>query len=218
MEYDYGSLFTEAVRSEAKGFALSCVNGSRWYSNPLLIAMDACFDSSGLGYFSVVFRKVNLFYEKYVKTGIIKDMESFIRKYNEIDRDSIFMNNRVWSALKDICAYVVSKKKQGHTEMQTLKEWARNAKIESWREDSIGMIKGVGLITFQYLRMQVGENVVMPDKVILNWVVKTLKRKVDAFGCMKAVDGLSRRWGISNIELCWAIWIQESGELGKIDI
>ncbi|MEM1545754.1 MAG: hypothetical protein QXY40_02215 [Candidatus Methanomethylicia archaeon] len=36
---------------------------------------------------------------------------------------------------------------------KALRTWARNAKLESWREDPIGRIKGVGLITFQYLRM-----------------------------------------------------------------
>jgi len=40
----------------------------------------------------------------------------------------------------------------------------RNAKLENWREDPIGRIKGVGLITFQYLRMMGGIDTVMPDK------------------------------------------------------
>lgn len=43
---------------------------------------------------------------------------------------------------------------------------ARNAKLENWREDPVGRIKGVGLITFQYLRMMGGVDTVMPDKIV----------------------------------------------------
>ncbi|MEM3679806.1 MAG: hypothetical protein QXU47_08205, partial [Candidatus Bathyarchaeia archaeon] len=47
-----------------------------------------------------------------------------------------------------------------------LRTWARNAKLENWREDPIGKLKGVGLITFQYLRMMGGIDTVMPDKMV----------------------------------------------------
>jgi hypothetical protein len=32
-----------------------------------------------------------------------------------------------------------------------------------WWEDPVGSIKGVGLVTFQYLRMMGGVDTVMPD-------------------------------------------------------
>lgn len=31
--------------------------------------------------------------------------------------------------------------------------WARNACLENWKEDPVDRIKGVGIVTFQYLRM-----------------------------------------------------------------
>jgi hypothetical protein len=37
-----------------------------------------------------------------------------------------------------------------------LRAWAGNARLENWREDPVGRIKGVGLVTFQYLRMMGG--------------------------------------------------------------
>jgi hypothetical protein len=47
-----------------------------------------------------------------------------------------------------------------------LRTWGLNAKLEDWREDPIGRIKGVGLVTFQYLRMMGGVDTVMPDKIV----------------------------------------------------
>jgi hypothetical protein len=47
-----------------------------------------------------------------------------------------------------------------------LRAWAKDAKLERWREDLIGRIKGVSLITFQYLRMMGGIDTVMPDKMV----------------------------------------------------
>jgi hypothetical protein len=44
-----------------------------------------------------------------------------------------------------------------------LRTWAANARLENWWEDPIGRIKGVGLVTFQYLRMMGGVDTVMPD-------------------------------------------------------
>jgi hypothetical protein len=47
-----------------------------------------------------------------------------------------------------------------------LRTWASNARLEGWREDPVGRIKGVGLVTFQYLRMMGGVDTVMPDKIV----------------------------------------------------
>jgi hypothetical protein len=47
-----------------------------------------------------------------------------------------------------------------------LRTWAANARLEGWREDPIGSIKGVGLVTFQYLRMMGGVDTIMPDKIV----------------------------------------------------
>jgi hypothetical protein len=44
-----------------------------------------------------------------------------------------------------------------------LRTWAANARLENWWEDPIGSIKGVGLVTFQYLRMMGGVDTVMSD-------------------------------------------------------
>ncbi len=36
----------------------------------------------------------------------------------------------------------------------------------NWEEDPLGRIKGVGLITFQYIRMMGGIDTVMPDRIV----------------------------------------------------
>ncbi|MCI4439320.1 hypothetical protein JHC27_05700 [archaeon] len=57
-----------------------------------------------------------------------------------------------------------------------LRIWAKNIRLESWREDLIGKIKGVGLVTFQYLRMMRGIDTVMPDKIVKRVINEILEK------------------------------------------
>ena len=66
--------------------------------------------------------------------------------------------------------------------------------------------------------MQVGVDTTMPDKVIKRWLVSNGFKVKDEFETINTIANLSRKLNISQIELCWAIWIQESNEKGKINI
>jgi ribosomal 50S subunit-associated protein YjgA (DUF615 family) len=74
---------------------------------------------------------------------------------------SVWRNKRSWIVAKEIASYLST---ISNDDKEALRTWARNAKLENWKEDPIGRIKGVGLITFQYLRMMGGIDTVMPDK------------------------------------------------------
>jgi hypothetical protein len=65
--------------------------------------------------------------------------------------------------VKEIASYLST---LSNNDRVALRTWASNARLESWREDPIGRIKGVGLITFQYLRMMGGIDTIMPDKIV----------------------------------------------------
>ncbi|EEZ93182.1 MAG: hypothetical protein BJBARM4_0104 [Candidatus Parvarchaeum acidiphilum ARMAN-4] len=209
-------LFGSEIKTEAERFAKLCKKGKRWGGNAVLIILDSCLDSTGLNYFTVVLPKVNYFREKYIKSGKVLNCSDF-SKINKNELLTLFKNKRVWAAMKEICK-VISKKDPKKSEIEALKEWAKNADPFKFKEDEIGRIKGVGLSTFQYLRIQSGVDTIMPDKVIMNWITRNFKPLKNPYECISEGMKISKRYGISQTELCWSIWIKESGELNRIKI
>ncbi|MEM2715364.1 MAG: hypothetical protein QW762_01465, partial [Candidatus Thermoplasmatota archaeon] len=129
-----------------------CLKTKRWHGNVVLMVVDACFTSIGLNYFNAVVPKVIEFDEKFVKTGKIKKLEELAKADIEELR-KIWKNKRSWIAAKEISSYL---SKISRNDRNALRKWAKNVNLEKWEEDGIGKIKGVGLITVQYLRMMGG--------------------------------------------------------------
>ncbi|HDM89090.1 MAG TPA: hypothetical protein ENG65_03775 [Candidatus Bathyarchaeota archaeon] len=148
-----------------------CLRTERWAGNVVLMVVDATFTSIGLNYFTAVVPKVEEFSRKFVETGRIRDLKDL----TEADIDelrSVWKNRRSWKIAKEIASYL-SKINEG--DKAALRTWAKNAKLENWREDPIGRIKGVGLVTLQYLKMMGGVDTVMPDKIVKRVINGILK-------------------------------------------
>lgn len=214
---DYSKAFDDQTREEAEAFANLCLSGKRWYGNGLLITIDACFDSIGLNYFTVVVPKVRCFYENFFVKRHITTMESFLGNRDRQGLFRIIDNSRAWNAVREISRYVVFNKKDGEDDFSVLRRWASNADPNNM-DDPIRNIKGIGINTFQYLRMQVGVDTVMPDKVIRKWLVENGFKARDEFDTIEKIEEIADANGISRIALCWAIWIKKSGEAGKVPI
>ncbi|MCK4475834.1 MAG: hypothetical protein KAU16_03830 [Methanophagales archaeon] len=208
----------EEVLAAAKEGELRCLNGKRWDGNAVLIVVDASLDSIGLNYFKIVVPRVKQFYREYVHTGEISSFNAFSKLSPEDARLRGLMNNRrVWQAAIDITRVLNGIKRDNELDgdFAALRYWAEHANHKEWKKDEIGRINGVGLITFQYLRMQAGVDTSMPDKII--------KRVVEGeFGVhanddllfIEEMERLSKEIGLSQILICWAIWLRES-DMGK---
>ncbi|MEM2876040.1 MAG: hypothetical protein QXL67_03705, partial [Candidatus Bathyarchaeia archaeon] len=126
------------------------------------MVVDAAFTSIGLNYFTAVVPKVEEFRKKFVEDGKIKNLKDLAKAdINELR--GVWKNRRSWTIAKDISSYLSSLCEDDKTALRT---WAMNSSLKNWKEDPIGRIKGVGLITFQYLRMMGGVDTVMPDKIV----------------------------------------------------
>lgn len=128
----------------------------------------------------------------------------------------IFNNPRIWGAMHDVCSFLASENNE--IEFKKLMHWAENADPYKIKEDYIGRIKGVGINTFQYLRIQSGIDTIMPDKVITKWIGKIDGKVNNPYECIEKGMKIAEYMGITGMELCWAIWIKESGELNHIEI
>jgi hypothetical protein len=139
-----------------------CLRTERWGGSVVLMVVDAAFTSIGLNYFTAVVPKVEEFNKKFVENKRIKNLKELAKA--DIDElRKVWKNNRSWIIAKNTASYLSTISEDDKVALRT---WASNAKLEKWREDSIGRIKGVGLITFQYLRMMGGIDTVMPDKIV----------------------------------------------------
>ena len=200
---------------EVKDFCNRCLKTERWDSNIILMIVDAAFDSIGLNYFKTVVPNVEEFRIEFMETGRIKSMEDLVSTNTEELR-KIWRNRRSWSLAKSAANYLINlKKEKGLDERKAFIYWAKRAKIENWENDPIGMIRGVGINTFQYLRMMGGVDTVMPDKVVKKVIYQILKKaglKIpsDDQDFVKTVEKIGRETGYKPIELCWMTWLVQS--------
>jgi len=175
--------------------------------------VDAGFTSVGINYFQVVVPKVKAFEHQFVDTGKIttlRDLATFSKPTTPMLK--LWGNRRSWNLIFE-CARVLLKYDAG---VEALKAWAQKADHHAWRENPIGKIHGVGINTFQYLRMMGGVDTAMPDRIVLK-VLKQLCQEAGVDfesgsleGYIDEIDKLAKETGYRPIELCWCTWLLES--------
>jgi hypothetical protein len=206
---EYGEVLKMAEEGEQR-----CLNGKRWGGNAVLIVVDAALDSIGLNYFQIIVPRVRRFWKDYVKTGLIASLEDFSNLSPQDPRLRGIMNNeRCWRVAISVCKVLgeVRRKEDLSSDFAALRAWAERANHEKWWDDPVGAISGVGLVTFQYLRMQAGVDCTMPDKIVRRVVERVFAIKaVNDLEFIKKLGSLSAEIGYSQTFICWAIWLKES--------
>jgi hypothetical protein len=196
-----------------------CLRTERWGGSVVLMVVDAAFTSIGLNYFTAVVPRVKEFNERFVESGRIRNLKD-LAKADVNELRTVWKNMRSWTIAKEIASYLST---LSHNDREALRTWAKNAKLESWREDPIGRIKGVGLITFQYLRMMGGIDTVMPDKIVKRvineiFVKAELEPVDDDIEFIRKAEEVALACGYRPIELCWMTWlIQPEGKMIRME-
>ena len=196
-----------------------CLRTERWGGSVVLMVVDAAFTSIGLNYFTAVVPKVEEFSRKFVETGRIKSLKD-LAKADMDELRKVWRNRRSWKIAKEIASYLSTISDDDKTALRT---WARNARLEKWREDPIGRIKGVGLVTFQYLRMMGGVDTVIPDKIVKRVINEILVKAGlepvnDDLQFIRRAEKIALECGYRPIELCWMTWlIQPEGKMIRME-
>lgn len=202
-----------------------CLKTDRWNSNVVLMVIDAAFTSIGLNYFTSVVPHVVKFENKFVATGQIKTIKDLSTvKLNDVE--CVWKNRRSWHAAKEIAAYLHLSGLAQHlnNDKATLRHWAKNSSLEHWRDDPVGKITGVGITTFQYLRMMGGVDTAMPDKIVRRVVKEILNSAgsnlptTDDMDLVNTIHYMAKISGCRSIEICWMTWlIQREGDMIRMD-
>jgi len=203
---------------ELKYYCDRCLKTERWGSSVPLMIVDASFTSIGLNYFTAVVPKVMKFKKDFVDKGIVKDVCD-LAKFDYRKASYIWRNERSWKIIREISKYFCKLKKERNlNDKEVLRAWAKKSNIYNFKNDPIGKIKGVGIITFQYLRMMGGIDTIMPDKIVKRVLNKIFEEagiggEEDNLRFVEKVHKISEEINIRPIEMCWMTWlIQKEGE------
>jgi hypothetical protein len=200
---------------EVSEYCQRCLKTERWHGNTVLMVVDAAFTSIGLNYFQSVVPKVDKFRREFVETGKIRTVED-LAAAGEEELEKIWRNKRSWQMAKSVASYLAGiKKDKGLNDRQAFIYWAKNARLDDWEKDPVGEIKGVGINSFQYLRMMGGIDTVMPDKIVKRVIAEILaKANMEMpstdIGFVRLMESMAPEVGYRAIELCWMTWLVQS--------
>lgn len=188
-----------------------CLNTERWNRSVPLMILDASFTSTGLNYFKVVVPKLKKLKEQFSET--VKDLKS-LANFDYTEALHIWRNQRSWSIAKEIAKYLSS---ISEDDREAFRAWAKTSSLLNWQKDPVGRIKGVGLITYQYLRMMGGIDTTVPDRIVkkvINEMLKTVGQRTifEDFQFINFIETLSKAIGYSAVQLCFMCWFKENPE------
>lgn len=207
-----------------KDFCDRCLATKRWGGNVVLMVVDAAFDSIGLNYFNSIVPKVMEFEEAFVHTGEIEDLGDLSELPHSRVSD-IWGNNRSWNVARSVASYLNDfGEMRNINDRKAFRSWSAEASIENWRENPIAKVHGVGLTTYQYLRMMGGADTSMPDKIVRRVINDILEEAGEEMptegdiGLIKTIDKIASTTGYRPIEICWMTWlVQSEGEKVRME-
>jgi hypothetical protein len=188
------------------------------------MVVDAAFTSIGLNYFTAVVPNVVKFEKELLATGKVRTLGD-ISLLGLDQVQSIWRNRRSWQMANKVASYLQELAvADSLDERGALRRWAAKACLERWQEDPIGEINGVGITTFQYLRMMGGIDTAMPDKIVRRVVRQILDESKIAMPTEKdlelvnTIDRMAVLSGYRPIEICWMTWlIQSEGKVIRME-
>ncbi len=201
-----------------------CLQTGRWSGNVTLMIIDAAFMSIGLNYFTAVVPGVAR-YEQEMLSGRAPDSLSTLSRLRYELVAGIWKNRRSWEMAKGVAA-CLSRHDAATADGDTaaLRDWAARASLESWTSDPVGMVKGVGINTYQYLRMMGGIDTSMPDKIVRRVIAQVAAEAVvplptkDDLELVDTIALIGHVTGHHPIELTWMTWmVQSEGKTMRMD-
>jgi len=134
----------------------------RWTGDdPVMLIVDAAFSSTGLNYKEAVKPAAERFQQQFVEEGAASTLADLRSLRNDPDYTEQFGTGRpdlVWR----IAETLLKHGDDGADDLSILQSWAENADPLD-TDDPIRDLHGIGLATFQYLRMIAGADTVKPD-------------------------------------------------------
>ncbi len=189
-----------------------CLATQRWSGSVALMVVDAAFMSIGLNYFTSVVPAVAA-YEELMHEGRTPGDLSGLSTVDYEDVSTLWRNRRSWHMARTTAAALLP---FGSDDTSALRAWAARAPLDEWRTDPVGSVTGVGINTYQYLRMMGGVDTSMPDKIVRRVIDSIVTEAgtgwptANDLALIDTIERMGRLTGYRPIELCWMTWMVQS--------
>jgi len=201
-----------------------CLATKRWGGSVTLMLVDAAFMSIGLNYFTAVVPAVAS-YEMAMEKEDVPGTLSHMANLTLNDVTPLWKNRRSWEMARGVArALEATRLAPRADDRQVLRDWAASTPLQGWESTSVGAVKGVGINTYQYLRMMGGVDTSMPDKIVRRVVIQVLEEAgvdLPTRGDLELIDTIDRVGRITAqrpIELTWMTWmVQSEGKTMRMD-
>lgn len=174
------------------------------YDNPVLILVDAVL-SMNRRYDSFVVPRVELMRKSGIKTleqalQVIEDKgtDGFCKIWNYKHPERVEILKRL------INKYLQVKKNLKIDDgLMVLKEWAKKSTVSDYKNFNI---KGIGFVTYQYLRLMCGADTTKPDVHLKRAVKEGTGRNLSETEVVQVVEQTAKKFNVKARQLDYALW------------
>jgi len=174
------------------------------YDNPILILVDAVL-SMNRKYDSFVVPRVKLIRKSGIKTleEVLKAIEDkgingfcIVWNYNHPERVEILkrLANKFLQIKKEL---------KVSNDLLVLKEWAKQSTAIDYPKFGV---KGIGFVTYQYLRLMCGADTTKPDVHLKRAVKEGVGKKLPEAEVVQLVEQSAKRMNVKARQLDYALW------------
>lgn len=187
------------------------------YQNAVLVCLDASL-SINRKYYTFVVPRIIYFQNKYPDITKLDDLIKLIDtvgidgfrecwNYNHPDRVRL---------LYDLCNRLleISKSYDGD-ELTALRNWAKDITVNDYIDFKVN---GIGVATFQYIRMLLGANTVKPDVHIKNEISKILGKSVRDVYAVELFEQACLELGLMLSDVEHSIWMRKANNSENFDM
>ena len=176
------------------------------YSNPVLICMDAVL-SINRRYYSFVVPRINHFSETYPWVQTLLELKNLIQKVGYEGFSAVWKYNHLnrVKILETLATkFIVYGQEIGEIDnLIAMKNWAQKSSVLEYKTFQVN---GIGLATFQYLRMMLGVSTVKPDVHIKKAVSLALNKRVSDLEAIWLVEQASITMGLTPTMVDHNLW------------
>lgn len=174
------------------------------YDNPVLVLVDAVL-SMNRKYDSFVVPRVKLIRKSGIKTfeEVLKAIEDkgingFCKVWNYNHPERVEILKRLTNKFLRI-----KKELKISNDLSALKEWAKQSTVTDYPKFSV---KGIGFVTYQYLRLMCGADTTKPDVHLKRAVKEGNGRKLPEAEVVQLVEQSAKRMNVKARQLDYALW------------
>jgi hypothetical protein len=177
------------------------------YPNAVLVCIDAVL-SINRKYYKFVVPRITCFQNNYSNITTLKDL------LNLIEEKGIEGFSECWNYKHDARVEVlyslinrlieISEKYRSSSEIESLRLWAKETSPKDYKNFNV---KGIGLATYQYIRMMFGASTVKPDVHIKRTISNILNRNVSDIESIDLFEQSCKDLGVNTATIDHNLWL-----------